>query len=296
MQLNLACENLTNGVSPRTYLVLECGLSLDSGSQMTDHDLVGKVAVVTGGSKGIGRAIVSRFATGGAQVVFCSNDADSVAEAQEAAPTGVTGVIADVSQSRDMARMIGDVSDRHSGLDILVNAAGIQRYGTVVDTPESVWDDVINVNLKGIFLAAKFAVPAMERRGGGAIVNIASVQAYASQSNVVAYTATKGAILAMTRAMALDHAEAGIRVNAICPASVDTPMLRWAADLWKGDKTADEMIALWGRGHPVGRVGEAAEIAELAAFLASDRCTFMTGADLKVDGGVLAKLGIILPD
>jgi NAD(P)-dependent dehydrogenase (short-subunit alcohol dehydrogenase family) len=136
----------------------------------------------------------------------------------------------------------------------------------------------------------------MKKRGGGAIVAISSVQAFASQAGVAAYTASKGAINALVRAMALDHAADNITVNAVCPASVDTPMLRWAADQWKGDRSQDEMIALWGKGHPLGRVGKASEIADLVAFLASDQARFITGADIKIDGGTMAKLGIVLPE
>lgn len=262
------------------------------------QDLKGKVAIVTGGSKGMGLAMAQRFASGGASVVICSNEPESIAAAEQSVPGGGTlrGFVADVSNSADMETLVGEAVSQFGGVDILANCAGIQRYGNVVDTSEAVWDEVFDVNVKGIFHASKFAVPEMEKRGGGSIINIASVQAYASQSGVAAYTATKGAILALTRAMALDHAEAGIRVNAICPASVDTPMLRWAADLWKGERTTEEMIDLWGKAHPVGRVGRPEEIAELGAFLAGDSCPFMTGADLKVDGGVLAKLGIVLPD
>ena len=186
-----------------------------------------------------------------------------------------------------MEAAIAATVKRFEGIDCLVNSAGIQRYGTVVDTPEETWDEVLNVNLKDVFLASKFAIPEIAKRGGGSVIKIASVQAYASQSNVAAYTATKGAIVAMTRAMALDHADQSIRVNAICPASIDTPMLRWAADLWKGTNTAEETVATWGAGHPVGRVRTVEEVAALANFLASDLCEFMTGADLKVDGGVL---------
>jgi NAD(P)-dependent dehydrogenase (short-subunit alcohol dehydrogenase family) len=136
----------------------------------------------------------------------------------------------------------------------------------------------------------------MRKRGGGAIVAISSVQSYASQAGVAAYTASKGAINALVRAMALDHAPDNITVNAVCPASIDTPMLRWAADLWKGDSTADETVQAWGKGHPLGRVGKASEVADLVAFLASDKARFITGADMKIDGGVMSKLGIVLPD
>jgi NAD(P)-dependent dehydrogenase (short-subunit alcohol dehydrogenase family) len=195
-----------------------------------------------------------------------------------------------------MERAVSEAVARHGGLDILACCAGIQRYGTVVDTPEDVWDDVFDVNLKGIYLASRFAIPEMKKRGGGAIVAISSVQAFASQAGVAAYTASKGAINALVRAMALDHAADNITVNAVCPASVDTPMLRWAADQWKGDRSQDEMIALWGKGHPLGRVGKASEIADLVAFLASDQARFITGADIKIDGGTMAKLGIVLPE
>jgi NAD(P)-dependent dehydrogenase (short-subunit alcohol dehydrogenase family) len=166
----------------------------------------------------------------------------------------------------------------------------------VVDTPEDVWNDVMDINLKGIFLAAKFAIPEMKKRGGGAIVAISSVQAYASQAGVAAYTASKGAINALVRAMALDHAGDNITVNSVCPASIDTPMLRWAADVWKGEGTAEATLDAWGRAHPLGRVGKASEVAELVAFLASDKARFITGADMKIDGGALSKLGIFIPD
>ena len=261
-------------------------------------NLSGKVAIVTGGSKGMGLGIAARFVRQGAKVAIVSNDPESLAAAEAGIGAGrnVLCFEGDVSAANDMERAVHSAADRFGGVDCLVNSAGIQRYGTVVDTPEETWDEVLNVNLKGVYLASKFAIPEIAKRGGGSVINIASVQAYASQSNVAAYTATKGAIVAMTRAMALDHADQSIRVNAICPASIDTPMLRWAADLWKGDSTAEQTVAAWGAGHPVGRVGTVEEVAALANFLASDLCEFMTGADLKVDGGVLSKLGIILPE
>jgi NAD(P)-dependent dehydrogenase (short-subunit alcohol dehydrogenase family) len=261
-------------------------------------DLQGKIAVITGGSKGIGFGIARRFCEQGAQVVICANDAASLTSAAEEIKAGDNLVCfeGDVSSAHDMEKLTATALDAFGGVDILVNSAGVQRYGTVVDTSEETWDEVLNVNLKGVFLSSKFAIPEMEKRGGGSIINIASVQAYASQNNVAAYTATKGGILAMTRAMALDHADQKIRVNAICPASIDTPMLRWAAELWKGESTSEKTLEAWGKGHPIGRVGTIEEVAALANFLASDLCPFMTGADLKLDGGVLAKLGIILPE
>jgi len=266
-------------------------------------DLSGKIALVTGGSKGMGLGIAARFAADGASVMICTNEEASIkpalakitAPSRTIASASVAASIADVTSLSDMERVVAETCERFGGLDILVNSAGIQTYGNVVDTPESVWDKVFDVNVKGIFLASKCAIPEMEKRHGGSIINLASVQAYASQSNVAAYTASKGAILALTRAMALDHAAIGVRVNAICPAAIDTPMLRHSADLFKGDASVEQTIALWGKAHPAGRVGTVAEIAAIAAFLASDECLFMTGSDIKADGGLLAKLGLVLP-
>ena len=259
-------------------------------------DFEGKSVVVTGGSLGMGRACVERFAHGGARVLAVAVDEDSVRIVEAAFDGAVRGFVGDVRNAADMAIAMAEATRLFGGIDVLVCCAGIQRYGTVVETSEAVWDEVLDVNLKGVFLAAKYAVPEMRRRGGGAIVAISSVQAFASQSSVAAYTASKGGINALVRAMALDHAAENITVNTICPASVDTPMLRWAADLYKGTGTTEATLAAWGRGHPIGRVGQPWEIAEAVAFLASDKARFITGADLKIDGGVLAKLGIVLPE
>jgi NAD(P)-dependent dehydrogenase (short-subunit alcohol dehydrogenase family) len=260
------------------------------------NDFAGKVVMVTGGSLGMGRACVERFAQGGAQVLAVANDAASVQQIAEAAGESVLGFVGDVRRAADMQAAAEEATKRFGGIDILVCCAGIQRYGSVVDTPEEVWDDVLDINLKGIYLAAKFAIPEIRKRGGGAVVAISSVQAIASQSSVAAYTASKGGINALVRAMALDHAPENITVNTVCPGSVDTPMLRWAADLYKGEGTVEGTLAAWGRSHPLGRVGKASEVAEAVAFLAGDKARFITGAELKVDGGLLAKLGVVLPE
>jgi NAD(P)-dependent dehydrogenase (short-subunit alcohol dehydrogenase family) len=256
----------------------------------------GKSIIVTGGSLGMGRACAERFASAGAQVLIVANDRRSVDQAVEEIGGKTSGFAGDVRSTTDMRDAVQQAATKHGGVDILVCSAGIQRYGTVVDTPEDTWDDVLDINLKGIYLASKYAIPEMRKRGGGAIVAISSIQSYASQANVAAYTASKGGINALVRAMALDHAADNITVNTVCPASIDTPMLRWAADLFKGDMTQDEMVAQWGKGHPIGRVGKQEEVADLVAFLASDKARFITGADIKIDGGTMAKLGIVLPE
>ncbi|MFI6604260.1 SDR family NAD(P)-dependent oxidoreductase [Nonomuraea sp. NPDC050536] len=254
-------------------------------------DFAGKVALVTGGSTGIGRAVVDRLADGGARVVFCGVDKDAALDSEY-----VTGVVADVRRPDEMRGLVDLAVTRYGGLDVVVTAAGVQRYGTVEDTPEDLWDEVMDVNLKGVYLTCKAAIPALRRRGGGSIVIVSSVQAFASQTSVAAYSTSKAALNGLTRAMALDHAADGIRVNSVCPGSVDTPMLRWAADLWKGDRSQQEMIDEWGRSHPLGRVAKASEVAEVVAFLASARSSFVTGAEHKVDGGLLAQVPVVLPD
>ena len=258
-----------------------------------------KVAVVAGGALGIGRAAARKLAAEGASVVICSDREEQVEDGTAVLREEgleVRGVRADVTSSADMKGLMDFAAETYGGVDVLVNSAGVQRYGTVVETEEEVWDEVLDVNLKGIYLASRYAIPKMRERGGGAIVNLSSVQAFASQKGVAAYTASKGGINALTRAMALDHAEENVRVNAVCPASVDTPMLRWSANLFKGEKSVEETVREWGRMHPVGRVARPEEVAEVIAFLAGPGASFVTGGEYKVDGGMLAALGVRLPE
>jgi NAD(P)-dependent dehydrogenase (short-subunit alcohol dehydrogenase family) len=210
-------------------------------------ELGGKVALVSGGSLGIGRATVERLARDGAAVVFCGLGASVAATeaALRAEGLEVMGAEADVTVAADVERLVAATVERHGGLDMVVNCAGIQRYGTVEETDEAAWDRALAVILKAIFLTCKAAIPELRRRGGGAIVNVSSVQAFQTQAGVAAYTASKGAINALTRAMAVDHARDNIRVTAVCPGSVDTPMLRWAADQFRGDRPAADLVADW---------------------------------------------------
>ena len=252
----------------------------------------GKVALVVGGSLGIGRAAAARLAREGAAVVIGAYE--KVEEA--AGELGVDGLEGDVRDPAYAEALVARCVERHGGLDVVVYTAGVQRYGTVETTPIETWDEVMEINVRGAFLICGAAVPALRARGGGAVVLVSSVQATASQTGVVAYTASKGALSAFTRAMALGHAAEGIRVNSVAPGSVDTPMLRWAADLFKGDDSVEDTVSAWGRMHPLGRVSTPDEVAAAIAYLASDDASAVVGSELRVDGGLLAGVGVELPE
>jgi NAD(P)-dependent dehydrogenase (short-subunit alcohol dehydrogenase family) len=258
--------------------------------------LAGAVSIVMGGSTGIGLAAARCLARHGSAVELAANDEPSVTAAVtqlRADGHEATGTVLDAARPDQIEAFVAAVGDRHGRLSVLVNSAGIQRYGTAETTPVEMWDEVLDVNVRAMFLTVKHAVPLMRRNGGGAIVNVSSAQATASQRNVVAYTASKGAIVAMTRAMAVDYAPEGIRVNSLSPGSVDTPMLRQSARE-AGDE--DTVIAQWGANHPLGRVGTPQEVADAILFLASPLSGFVTGTELRVDGGLLAAVAVAAPE
>jgi NAD(P)-dependent dehydrogenase (short-subunit alcohol dehydrogenase family) len=264
------------------------------------QDHAGSVALVTGGSSGIGRAVAELLAAAGASVAVCSVDAgeaDAVAGAITGQGRTAVPVVADVRDPGSVAAAVQATVTAFGSLDTLVTAAGIQSYGTATDTDDAAWDEVFAVNVRGVFLAVRAALPHLRRSARGAIVIISSVQALATQAGVTAYAASKGALNAMTRSLAVDEAAHGVRVNAVCPGSVDTPMLRASARRFSDGtaRGAEHTVAEWGRSHPLGRVARPAEVAEVVGFLASPRASFVTGEDIRVDGGLLAGLAVTLP-
>ncbi|MGD2148584.1 MAG: SDR family oxidoreductase [Anaerolineae bacterium] len=250
--------------------------------------LANKVALITGGASGIGRATALRFAREGSAVAVV--DLEEVGgQAVVRAIVGEGGralfLRCDVSQAADCQRAVRETLDRLGRLDILFNNAGIIRRATVIDTTEEEWDRVMAVNVKSIFLLAKYAIPVMAQAGGGVIINTASGWGLIGGRKAVSYCASKGAVVNMTRAMALDHGEQNIRVNCICPGDTDTTMLR---DEARQLGESDERFLAEAADRPLQRIGRPEDIAQAALYLASDASSFVTGAALVVDGGGLA--------
>ncbi|HEX9638493.1 MAG TPA: SDR family NAD(P)-dependent oxidoreductase [Acidobacteriota bacterium] len=253
--------------------------------------LAGKVALISGAASGIGRAIAMLFSAEGAAVAMVDRDgagAEALARSVEQSGGRALALRADVTRAADCAAAVRAAAASWGRLDILVNSAGIIRRATVLETSETEWDQVMAVNLKSIFLLSKQSIPVMVAGGGGSIVNVASGWGLAGGPRAAAYCASKGAVVQLTKAMAIDHGPDRIRVNCVCPGDTDTPMLRAeAAQL--GEPIERFLGAAAER--PLRRIGRPEEIARAALFLASDAASFVTGAALVVDGGGLCSGG-----
>ena len=245
--------------------------------------LKGKVALITGAGSGIGRHTALLFAKEGARVAAVDVNEQAAADTAKEIP-GCLAVRADVSRAEDCARMVAEAEKAFGKLDVLFNNAGIMdaRDDDAVSTEEAVWDLTMDVNAKGVFLGCKYGIPALRRAGGGSVINTASfVALMGAATPQVAYTASKGAVLAMTRELAVVHARESIRVNALCPGPLKTELLMKFLDTEA--KKQRRLVHI-----PMGRFGEAEEMARAALWLASDDSSYVTGTEFIVDGGITA--------
>lgn len=244
--------------------------------------LENKVAIVSGGGSGIGKAIAQAFVREGAQVVIAGRDNRKLGLAASEIGGDCLAVAADVSSSTGISKLVAAALEKFKRINILVNNAAVLLHGTAESLSEEDFDQTFNVNVRGLWLLARSVLPHMRAAGGGSIINIGSVLSLLGARNRVAYSASKGAVLAMTRAMALDHAAENIRVNCICPGIVETELVtKFNLD----ENARRQRVAM----HPLGRFGQPADVASAAVFLASDESGWTTGSALTVDGGYSAQ-------
>ena len=256
-------------------------------------EFTGKIAFITG-SSGIGLGAALKIAKEGGEVYLCGIDKNYNEKAIDAGK-GLKFFVSevDISEETAVAKWINDAASNAGGIDILINAAGIQTFGNIESTSSELWDRTMNINLRSYFLTSHYAYRHMKPRGKGSIIHVSSVQGHMNQYDVLAYATSKGALHAMTRAMAVDCAKDNIRVNSLSPGSIRTPLLEFSArSLASENKSMEDMIKEFGKGHPMGRVGKIEETSEMIAFLASERSGFCTGGDYLVDGGLSAHVGI----
>ncbi|MGD9136517.1 MAG: SDR family oxidoreductase [Desulfobacterales bacterium] len=247
-----------------------------------------QTVVITGGTSGMGRSTAKRFAQLSANVVFTGRDkakGEQVSEEIKAlkGPGETLFVHSDVSRADEVASLAQLVADQCGGCDILVNNAGIFTGGLIHETTEDDWNQLMAVNVTGIYLMCRHFLPQMLAKGKGAVINNSSVSGLRGEYNMAAYTATKGAVSNLTRSMALDYADQGIRVNCVCPSATRTPMFLTGS--------TDEIIEAFNAVFPPRRVGEPEEVANLIVFLASDEASFLNGLNVPVDGGLLSHSG-----
>jgi meso-butanediol dehydrogenase / (S,S)-butanediol dehydrogenase / diacetyl reductase len=250
--------------------------------------LANKVCVITGAGSGIGRAAAVLFAREGAKAIVADVDDAAATETERAIQDKggqAKAVAVDVSDSASVQHMFAETIEAFHRLDVLVNNAGFGFAATVVDTEEAAWDRLMAVNLKGVFLGCKYAIPIMRRQGGGVIVNTASVVSAVGVTNRAAYCASKGGVAALTRAMALDHVRDGIRINAVAPGTIDSPYFR---DIFAKAADPAGLRRQLEQRHPMDRLGTPEEIAYAMLYLASDESSYTTGSLLFADGGMTA--------
>ena len=253
--------------------------------QVQSLPLKDKVVIVTGAASGMGRAATLLFVSNGAKVVVADVDEsggiDTVKKADRINAGAAYFVKTDVSSSNDAQECVVAAVNKFGKLNCLYNNAGINPIGTVVDTSEDLWDRVLDINLKGMYLMSKFSIPEMRKVGKGSIVCTSSVDGILAIYNEAAYIASKGGIIALTKSMALDFAKDGIRVNCILPGAIRTPLLE--KFMLENSGVGDQS-----KGHALGRIGEPEEVASMAMYLLSDASSFVTGAIIPVDGGYSA--------
>ena len=244
--------------------------------------LSGKVAIITGGGGGIGKAIAQAFVREGAKVVIAGRDSKKLDRAGSEIGADCLAVSADVSNVSSVEKLVSATLDRFKGINILVNNAAVLLPGTAESISEEAFDQTFSINVRGLWLLSRAVLPHMRAAGGGSIVNIASVLSMVGARNRVAYAASKGAVMAMTKAMALDHAAEHIRVNCIAPGIIETDMVaRFSTD----ENARKQRIAM----HPMGRFGQPQDVASAAVFLASDESRWTTGSVVTIDGGYSAQ-------
>ncbi len=248
-----------------------------------------KVALITGGSLGLGKATAILFAEEGAKVIITGRTEKTLKDASEEAKKKgleLDYLVSDVSKEEDCKAAVDYVVGKYGKIDILFNNAGVLYVGTTHQTDTEIWDKTFAINARGTFLMSKYAIPHMLEKGYGCIVNNSSVLGLKAVPGVAAYNAAKGAVTQLTRSTALEYADKGIRVNAICPGTIDTPMVDGLLDQMPDRGAATELFKSF---HPVGRFGTPGEIAHSVLFLCDDNIGFMTGTMLSVDGGWIAK-------
>ena len=251
--------------------------------------LTGKTALVTGAGSGIGQASAELFAQEGARIMVVDRNRETGEQtAEDIRKQGwdATFCYADVSQDSDVQAMIDSTIRRYGRLDVLMNNAAIVIFAKLVETTNEIWDQIQSVNLKGVFLGCKHAIPAMIRNGGGSVINTASILGFVADVDLAAYCAAKGGVIALTKVAALTYGSDKVRVNCICPGDVDTPMVRQYFDRSPNPELLRREIY---SKYALNRIASPREVAQVALFLASDESSFVTGSQIVIDGGLTIK-------